>query len=505
MLRDSSQLPDALQRGNHSVLKRRVTFCFALLLIVGAMLRLFHLTHNSIWVDEGFSVWLASKDVKSILEAAAASEDEPLYYVLLHYWMYLGRSEFVLRLFSVIWSVLSLILFYKTGRILFGSAVALTATLLLSVSPLDIWYSQEIGRFALGTFFALGSIYGFVNILVGRRCFYWVIYVATTAAMLYTSYTSFAIVLAQNLYLLFAWLWLKRYRDLAAKWIIGQLLVAVGFFPWWPRFVEQTHHVGGVSLFVNAARILKQLGIVTQIRTISLEYVALFIGIVMVSLLILGKPVLILWARLFERPWFFAWSVPSYLAMLLIFTWRPVSSIRLTLILLPPFLLAIAVGLSKLGGVSQPPYRNVWLILLVVPTLISLGVNYFINEKEDWREAARLVQVNGMPGDAILLHPSYGHLPFGYYYSGNLINERVNLSQMDQDLARLAEQYQRIWFVWAPGHSRYSDPDQRLQKAVGDHGILLQSFDLARIQVRLYEFPRSPTALLTWSHKPRYS
>lgn len=488
-LSGSTRVSDILARARRFLLQKRSAFYLGLILLLGASLRLFHLTYNSVWVDEGFSVWLASKDVKSIVEAAAASEDEPLYYVLLHYWMYLGRSELVLRSFSVIWSVLSLILCYETGRILFGPAVALTAALLLSISPLDVWYSQEIGRFAFGTSLALGSMYGFASILVRRRSFYWVIYVAATAAMLYTFYMSFAIVLAQNLYLLLAWLWLKRHRDLAAKWIIGQLLVATAFLPWWPRFVEQTHHVGGVSLFVNAAKMLEQLGVTIGIRSVSLEYLALFIGIGMASLLILGKPLLALWRRLFEYPYFFAWSLPSYLAVLLVSSWRPVSSVRLTLIFLPPFLLAVAVGFNRANAVSLSHHRNLWLSLLVIPTLVSLGANYFINQKENWRDAAHLVEVNGRPGDTILIHPSYGHLPFGYYYSGNLIYEQVSLGQLDQDLTRLTEQYDRIWFVLSTNHSKYHDPDNRVQKWLDTRSILLQSFRLTRINVRLYQFP----------------
>jgi uncharacterized membrane protein len=363
--------------------------------------------------------------------------------------------------------------------------MALVAAFLLGIAPLDVWYSQEIGRFALGNLLALSSIYGFIGLLTRRKGIYWIIYVVATTAMMYTFYVSFVIILAQNFYLLFAGLWLKRHRDLAAKWVISQMVVVAAFSPWWPRFVGQTHHVGGVSLFINAARILKQLGITVEISSISLGYIALLIGIGITALLILGKPVLALWHSLFKYPYFFAWAVPSYLVVLLVSSWRPLSSVRLMLIFLPPLLIAMAAGFSRANAVLSSR-RRLWLILLVVPTLVALGANYFLNQKEDWRDAAYIVEVNARPGDAILIQPSYCQLPFGYYYSGNLAYEHAD--RLDQDLARVTGQYGRIWFIVSLNHSKYYDPDSLVQKWLDTHGTLLQSFHLTRIDVRLYQF-----------------
>jgi len=485
VLPNSIRVFNILKRATDYLRQRGPVFYLSLILLLGTSLRLFHLTYNSLWLDEGFSVWLASKDVRGILEAAVASEDEPLYYIVLHYWMYLGHSELTLRLLSVICSILSLLLIYEVARIMFESSTAIVAAFLLGLAPLDVWYAQEIGRFALGNLLALSSIYGFVGLLTRRKGIYWIMYVVATTAMIYTFYISFFIILAQNFYLLFAGLWLKRHRDLAIKWVISQMVVLAAFYPWWPRFVEQTHHVGGVSLFMNAARILQQLGITVEIGNISLGYIALLIGIGITALLILGKPVPALWHRLFQYPYFFAWAVPSYLVVLLVSAWRPQSSVRLMLIFLPPFLLALAAGFGKANAILSS-HRRLWLTLLIIPTLVALGVNYFVNQKEDWRDAAYIVEVNARPGDAILIQPSYCQLPFGYYYSGNLAYEQAD--RLDQDLARVVGPYNRIWFVVSLNHAPYYDPDSLVQKWLDAHSTLLLSLHLTRIDVRLYQF-----------------
>jgi uncharacterized membrane protein len=485
VLPNSIRVFNLLKKAANSLLQRGPVFYLSLILLLGISLRLFHLTYNSLWLDEGFSFWLASKDVRGILEAAVASEDEPLYYIVLHYWMYLGHSELALRLLSVTCSLVSIILIYEVAKTIFGSSIALVAAFLLSIAPLDVWYSQEIGRFALGNLLALGSIYGFIGFLTRRKVIYWMLYVVATVAMMYTFYVSFVIILVQNFYLLFAGLWLNRHRDLAVKWVISQMVVLAAFSPWWPRFVGQTHHVGGVSLFINAARILKQLGVTVEISSISLEYIALLIGIGVTVLLILGKPMLALWHRLFKHPYFFAWAVPSYLVVLLVSGWRPLSSVRLMLIFLPPFLLAMAVGFSRSDAVVYSR-RRLWLTLLVMPTLVALGINYFVNQKENWRDAAYIVEVNANPGDVILIQPSYCQLPFGYYYSGNLAYEHAD--RPEQDLARVVRQYSRIWFVVGLNHAQYYDPDGLVQRWLDAHGTLLLSLPLTRIDVRLYQF-----------------
>ena len=84
---------------------RKITnYGIALLGIVlaGAFLRVFHLTAESIWLDEAFSVSISGLSVPQIVQAAAPDVHPPLYYFLLHYWMMVfGTSESAVRLLSV--------------------------------------------------------------------------------------------------------------------------------------------------------------------------------------------------------------------------------------------------------------------------------------------------------------------------------------------------------------------------------------------------------------------
>lgn len=81
----------------------------------------------------------------------------PFYFLLVRIWSTIGESEFVLRYFSTILSVLSIALIFSVGRLLAGPRVGFVAALLLSISPFHIWYSQEARMYTLMTVSVLAA------------------------------------------------------------------------------------------------------------------------------------------------------------------------------------------------------------------------------------------------------------------------------------------------------------------------------------------------------------
>jgi mannosyltransferase len=69
---------------------RQITkFDVALLgiVLIGALLRIYHLGTQSLWLDEVISVDFGKLTVPQLIQAAARDVHPPLYYLLLHYWM----------------------------------------------------------------------------------------------------------------------------------------------------------------------------------------------------------------------------------------------------------------------------------------------------------------------------------------------------------------------------------------------------------------------------------
>jgi len=169
-------------------------------------LRVYHLGGQSLWYDEGISLYYASADPPALVGLLARlGEFPPLYFLLLHYWMSLaGQSELALRFPSVVAGVLGVVLICHLGRLLAGSGVGLTAGLLLAASPLHVWQSQETRMYTLAVALGLVVTYLFVRLLEGSRGALLAGYALAGAAGLYTHFT-FGLVLVAHVICLGLW------------------------------------------------------------------------------------------------------------------------------------------------------------------------------------------------------------------------------------------------------------------------------------------------------------
>jgi mannosyltransferase len=126
----------------------------ALLLVtlLGAVLRLFFLDHQSLWLDEVSSLRNARAFGQGGLDALAAVDQiAPLHSVALWLSTSLGGTGAVAaRMPSVLAGIATIPLVHLAALRMFGSRqAALFAALLTAISPFGIWYSQEGRMYAL--------------------------------------------------------------------------------------------------------------------------------------------------------------------------------------------------------------------------------------------------------------------------------------------------------------------------------------------------------------------
>ena len=125
----------------------------AILIVVVAAalaLRLLGLGRESLWLDEGVAIRIASLPLQQTLAATAADVHPPLFRALLHVVISLGgRSEVTARLLSALAGTLAVLLLGWIGIRLSGSFVGLGAASLLAVSPLAVQYAQDATSYSL--------------------------------------------------------------------------------------------------------------------------------------------------------------------------------------------------------------------------------------------------------------------------------------------------------------------------------------------------------------------
>ena len=205
------------------------------------LLRLLNLGGPALWYDESGSAWMASLPFARMLAATAGDTHPPFYFVLLWVWVRaFGVDEFSLRLPSVIFSVLSIVMVAAIGeRLKFYRGATLLAAALMAVLPSQLHYAQETRMYALFQFeFLLG-----VWAVLGRR--WWLMCIAL-AAMLWThnyGLLYFPVLAAigswqarlqceeENLPVLTSWP-LKR-------WSMSCIVAATAWLPWLSVLVTQ--------------------------------------------------------------------------------------------------------------------------------------------------------------------------------------------------------------------------------------------------------------------------
>jgi 4-amino-4-deoxy-L-arabinose transferase-like glycosyltransferase len=251
-----------------------------LILVAALGLRLAVLDREGLWVDEVFSLAMATghsieqdpavsrPDLGDFVEPGPAVPPDqlrrylrhdsppagpsrvvratfisdtspPLYYVLLWAWtLVLGTSDIALRLFSVAWSLATLPVLRSLGREVAGERAALAACAFFAAVPVGVEAGIEGRMYALTIF--LGTLLAWTSVALARRG--WrpglaLLWAATAAAGMLTHYFFIFPWAACALWLLLAPDRLDR-RAVPALSVLGALLVV----PWYLRMPEILGH-----------------------------------------------------------------------------------------------------------------------------------------------------------------------------------------------------------------------------------------------------------------------
>lgn len=146
------------------------------ILLVAAGIRFTGLVRRDFWYDEAFTGVAVKENFHSMIEMIINDVHPPLYYVLLKGFSYFfNYSVFGIRLFSAIFGLASVWATYLLAKELFNKRTALYASLIATISPLAIQYSQEARMYAMLVFLILLASYFFVKGLkTGKsRYFIW--------------------------------------------------------------------------------------------------------------------------------------------------------------------------------------------------------------------------------------------------------------------------------------------------------------------------------------------
>jgi 4-amino-4-deoxy-L-arabinose transferase-like glycosyltransferase len=216
-------------------------------LILAFALRLYRLDAQSIWVDEGISLHLATSTLGEIVANRAVNIHPPLYFFLLKGWVALtGVNISTARFLSGMASLFQVAAIYAVTHRWLGRPAARIAALLTAVSPLSVIYAQEIRTYAILplVYLALIDISGRLlpppsggnKLPKGIKPNHhhsrtWLLLGAVEVIGLHLHYTTFFLIAYVSGWSLLS-LWRgNRWTDLR-RWLTTQLLVGLASLPW---------------------------------------------------------------------------------------------------------------------------------------------------------------------------------------------------------------------------------------------------------------------------------
>lgn len=487
---------------------------------VGAALRLFHLGHQSLWIDELISLesatWASGAEFwRGLLHEIHG----PLTSMMLHGWARLTSSEAGLRALYVIPAILTIPLAARFARDLAGETAGKVAGAAFALSPFHVWYSQEIRGYSWAILFSTASLVFFLRVwddVATPRDFAGLAFCLAlgilsnfAVALLFVALT--ALVLVRRPF--------RRARLLAWGGVV--LVVGLLFLPW---FLDWYGRVGGERVFADApgARgiplreaagfspaaipytlwtfafgyslgpTLHDLHLDRSWKTLAPHAPVLVIGgFAIASGMVLGARALAERGRL----GLVAGLAIVPLALVMLLTLRDVKTFhpRYLVAVFPVFVALLAAGWAR-GGAFARVSAGTALGL----ALVALGNHYFDARyaKEDSRAAAHSIRELEKPGDAVVV--IYSFRPFQYYFlkeggTARLLHLHKRFLRTDEELRAhaldAASGGGRVWLVL----SRWWDvaPESRLRAAFESALVERGRWNHPGVLVTLYEGARS--------------
>lgn len=515
-----------------------------LILWLAFALRLYRLDFQSIWWDEGHSIFVATNPILQIPTLPAMDVHPPAYFALLHLWMAMaGSSEFALRYLSVIFSLLTLALLWPFATALANRArtpppAARLVALLAAISPLYVAYAQEVRSYAMITCLALASTYILWRLLFrGQRpgsarqqSALLLLYIVLTAACLYTHYFTIFLLLFQNLVWL-AWLFrshfLFRYPAAAVKgqarlWLASQLGILLLFAPQlWLALRQVTSYTNPnlvpptLAHFASRSWQAYTVGLTVE-PALARWGMAAMAGVLLVGWLIqlrtnrgkLTIPALFL----------SGWLLLPLGAYFIVLQRQPSFEPRYMILVTPALFLLLALGLghapplkprrpgSTIQGAHftwqtwpaarlQPLVQHLLALIPIITFALSL-YSYYTNEayfKDDSAGVADWLAAQTSPNDIIYIDVPH---PFHYYAAQGHIPAParylfVDIHTAADILTREAAGRDRLfWVTW---HGSDTDPRGVIPFLAQKYGRQLGQLDFRGYRVTWFSLPQAGT------------
>lgn len=394
-------------------------------LALATLLRFYGLTDENLWLDESFSWAQATMSYGGMMSTVMVDVHPPLYFNILFAAVKIfGDSEFVLRLPSVVFGLLTVWMVCLIGLRLKLGRYAIAAAFFVAISVFQIRYSQEARMYALTAWLSVVSMYAFLGLYrddAGKRQYFF--YVLATVLLLYSHVFGLFVLVSQYAYIMLTWLSSRiNARVSFRQWFVLQLCVGLLFLPWVGVLLGQVSRVQ--SGFWIGRPTLDSL-----LETLQF-YAGGNLALLVCSSALLAAAALWLWrsaatARQFEQPcdvspvpFLLLWlALPNLIPFAVSLVSQPIYYWRYTIGASPAWYLLVALALSYLARRSGK--QSLAIVIVAMIALVQAGslYSYYTTlSKTRWSSVAEHVESQADSGDVVFIH-NYNIIDAYRYYS----------------------------------------------------------------------------------------
>jgi mannosyltransferase len=516
------------------MMKKKTLVLLILILVLALFLRVYRIGHESFWIDEGATALALEKYdglqiTENILrygnilpEYYSSSGELIVYFFTINYWSELFLvSEVSLRLYSVVFGLLSIIFIFLISKLLFGEKNAIVSSILMAISIPAIVFSQEARHYTLYLFLGIASMYYLVRALRNNNTSIWTAYFIFTVLGLYTHFLFTVLLMFQGFYLMYHLITIKGY---SIKSIVTSLLkkkseikkiflvfllltlllipLTLRVFgentsePWWsePTIEKAIRIFMNFSTWIYPTIDAKEKINRGLIFNLSAFDIILFLSVALTAILsylliaysfykkiskttfkvFLGKEKeFILVAGWFGFPLIFSF-VLSILTPVTIF-----GIFQYFFYSLAPFIMLVSQGMVEL----KPKLFKYTLIIFILLNIIPLYSYYSNVDKQQWRELAGYIEGKIGDDEVVIISSDSGEVTFRYYYGNNFhIYGVENLEETKKHI----EGKKSLWLILS--HWKYQDPEGAIQNYIAENYEILEKKRFFDIEV--YHFKK---------------
>ena len=379
-------------------------------ILIAAFTSLFTLSSKSFLIDEIFSVQFAHSN--QFLNTMWFREFNMwLYYVLLHFWLLLGKSEFIVRLPSAIFAVAAIPFIFKTTEYIYDKRVARLATFLTAINLLFVFYAQEARSYSLALLLSSASTYLFVRLVLNKNKENYLLsflYLLTSSLSVYAHVYSFLIIVAQGASLLF--LPLRKYLKTIIVWMFLICLLIS------PLIISPSFHSNQIN-WIPKPPITSIIG---TYYILSGDFAPLFVLYIFVILAFFPWRNFNKWKTIFIP---MLLTIPVITAFLFSISIKPIYLSKYFIVLLPYLMALVSMCFYRI--------RTKWLfkvvvILSILLSAVRLSFWYtkidvpgftISNNNPDWRSSTNYLAANSRIGDCAIFFTYIGIDDFKFYHT----------------------------------------------------------------------------------------